>query len=289
MEVVGYLLAFIVGLVMGLIGAGGSILSSGLMIYIFGLNPMISASYTLLNVGIISLVGSIQYYRKDLVQIRTGLLFAAPAIVTVLYMRAYVVPSIPHIIFESGSMAFSKDLFVKLVFAILMIIIAWNMITKKTVETQKANNLNAWMVTLIGIIVGLLTGIVGVGGGFMIVPALLFFTGLNVKTAVGTSLFIITLNTGVGFFGDFAAGVVYNWAFLIKFISLTVLGMLISGLVVHKVQTEKIKKLFAIVMLFLGTWIIFKELWFDCKRVNETIIESSSPGLEPHRIFYRFD
>ena len=289
MEVIGYLLAFIVGLVMGLIGAGGSILSSGLMMYMFGLTPMISASYTLLNVGIISLVGFIQYYRRDLVHIHTGLLFAVPAIITVLYMRAFVMPSIPEILFESGGLVFSKELFVMLVFAILMIVIAWNMMTKKPGEEQKAHNVNPSMVILIGIVVGVLTGIVGVGGGFMIVPALFLFTGLNMKMAVGTSLFIITLNTAVGFMGDFAAGVVYNWAFLTKFISLTVLGMLVSGLVVHKVQTEKIKKLFAIVILALGIWIIFKELIFDCKRSNKTIIEYSSPGLEPHRIFYRFD
>lgn len=274
---------------MGLIGAGGSILSSGIMIYIFGISPLISASYTLLTVGVISLVGAIQYYRKDMIDLTTGLLFAIPAIITVLGMRAFVMPSIPATIFKFQGIVLSKELFVMLVFAILMIIIAWNMMGNKMGKAQKVDHKNSLWVILIGTGVGILTGIVGVGGGFIIVPALVLFTRLNMKTAVGTSLFIITLNTAVGFFGDLSSGVQYNWSFLSKFISLTVSGMLISGFLVEKIQTDKLKKLFAMIILALGCWIIVKGLLIDCRRVNKTMAESSSPGLEPNRVFYRFE
>lgn len=110
MELIGFVLAFIVGIVMGLIGAGGSILSSGLMIYIFGINPIISASYTLLNVGVISLIGSVQYYRKNLVDVTTGLLFALPAVTTILCMRSFIMPAIPPVVAQYHGLIVSKEL-----------------------------------------------------------------------------------------------------------------------------------------------------------------------------------
>ena len=185
-------MAFIVGLLMGLIGAGGSILSSGLMIYIFGFNPALSASYTLLNVGIISLIGTVQYYRKNLVDFTAGLLFSLPAIVTVLCMRSLIMPAIPDVPFEYNGLVVTKELCMMLVFAILMILIAWNMIHNGDNRNKRGTGaVHKPVVFLTAPIVGVLTGIVGVGGGFLIVPALLFFNGLDIKTAVGTSLFII--------------------------------------------------------------------------------------------------
>ena len=290
MEVIGFTLAFIIGIVMGLIGAGGSILSSGLMVYIFGLNPVISASYTLVNVGVISLIGAIQYYRKNLMDITTGLLFSIPAIVTVLGMRAFVMPAVPAVLFQYHGVIVSKDLAIMLVLAALMIVIAWNMMRKNpSITKPKQTMVNKSAIMFIGLIVGILTGVVGVGGGFIIVPALFFFTGLDMKTAVGTSLFSITLNTMVGFLGDYAAGVCYNWEFLIKFIAVTVTGMFISGLLVHKIPTESLKKLFGVVILSLGCWIIIKELVIEQKIVIKTIIETPAPELELHGIHLWLD
>jgi uncharacterized membrane protein YfcA len=261
MELFGFVLAFIIGVIMGLIGAGGSILTSGVMIYIFGLNPVISASYTLLNVGVISLIGSVQYYRKELVDVNTGLFFSIPAIAIVLAMRFYIVPAIPAIIFQYEQLVFTKELLIMLVFAILMIVIGCNMISNgKAHRKPKQTETNKPLIILIGIGVGMLTGFVGVGGGFIIVPALFFFTSLDMKKAIGTSLFIITLNTAIGFLTDFSSGIDYNWIFLLKLIFVTVSGMLVSGLVISRIKTDNLKKVFAIAMFIFGCWIIVKEL-----------------------------
>lgn len=265
---------------MGLIGAGGSILSSGLMIYIFGLNPIISASYTLLNVGVISFIGSVQYYKKNLVNIPVGIFFALPAIATVLCMRSFIMPAIPDVLFEFQGLIMSKELSIMLAFASLMIVIAGTMISEsKPAIKQKATTVNKPVVALIGLAVGILTGLVGVGGGFVIVPALFFFTGLDMKSAVGTSLFIITLNTAVGFISDFSSGTIYNWMFLLKFILVTVTGMLISGLMISKIKTEKVKKLFAVIILLVGCWIIIKELVLERTLADKTVIDVKTDAL----------
>lgn len=291
MELLGFILAFVVGIVMGIIGAGGSILSSGLLVYVFGLNPVVSASYTLLNVGAISLVGSVQYFRKNLVDIRTGLLFSVPALVTVLAMRRVVMPAIPPVIFRYNGVMLSKDVVVMLVFATLMIVIAWNMLTQRppiTDEKRKTER-KKFAVAGTGMAVGILTGIVGVGGGFMIVPALFLFTGLNMKTAVGTSLFVITINTTAGFLGDFSAGICYNWEFLSKFILVTVGGMLTSSLLVQRIRANRLKKLFAIVILCLGCWIIVKEILLDQKLVQHQVSENSAPIFQPRGALLWYD
>ena len=182
-------------MIMGLVGAGGSILSSALMIYVFGFNPVISASYTLVNVGVIALVGSLQYYRNKLVNIEAGILFAVPAIITVSLMRRIVMPSIPDMLVRFDFFVFSKQLCVTLVFALLMIWIACNMLLKnnRAVKQAKMVRNRHLAIVLTGMLVGILTGFVGVGGGFIVVPALFFFTSLDMKSSIGTSLFIITI------------------------------------------------------------------------------------------------
>ena len=288
MELVGYSLAFIVGIGMGLLGAGSSILCSALMIYIFGVNPILSASYTLLNVAIISLIGTMQYYRKSLVSVPTGLIFSMPAIATVLCMRSFVMPSVPAVLLEHHGLVVSKELCMMVGFAILMIVIAWKMIRDPNRGHQSGSKA---FVFFAAVFVGVLTGAVGIGGGFLIVPALLF-TGLAMKTAVGTSLFIITLNTVAGFISDFSSGVGYDWMFLSKFIAVGVAGMLISGSLVEKIKTEKLKKAFGIVILAAGFWILFKELLLEQKRIihdnspaNRCVCPTTGPAVEMNSIF----
>lgn len=260
-ELGGFVLVFIIGIVMGMIGAGGSILTASVLVYVFSISPVLSASYTLLNVGVISTVGFAQYYRRDLVDIRTGLLFAMPALVMVFTMRRFVMPLIPSTVFSYGNFTISKDLMVMLLFAILMIFISWSMIRKPVYKEQvvQQTSPSATMI-LPGLLVGILTGFTGAGGGFVIVPALIFFSGLDIKKAIGTSLFIIAINTAIGFIGDYSSGVCYNWFFLFKLVSVTVAGMICSNWLSLKVSNDKLKRIFGVTIFVIGCWIIAREL-----------------------------
>ncbi len=261
LELAGYLMVFIIGVVMGMIGAGGSILTSSVLIYVFSINPVLSASYTLLNVGIISLVGVVQYFRKDQVDIRTGLMFALPALLVVFIMRRLIMPSIPTCICQFGSFGLTKELMVMVVFALVMILVSWSMILQPVPKgNTRSNNRSGLAMILPGGLAGIITGFTGAGGGFVIVPALIFFTGLDIKKAVGTSLFIISINTASGFIGDYSSGVQYDWSFLLKLISVTVAGMLFSSLLANRISNTKLRRVFGITILAIGCWIVIKEL-----------------------------
>jgi len=262
LELAGYLMVFIIGVVMGIIGAGGSILTSSVLIYIFSINPVLSASYTLLNVGIISLVGVVQYFRKNQVDVRTGFLFALPALLVVFLMRRIIMPSIPSCICQFGTFELTRKLLVMIVFAAVMILVSWSMIRQPLPkENIVQNQRSALALILPGGLAGIITGFTGAGGGFVIVPALIFFTGLDIKKAVGTSLFIIAINTATGFISDYSSGVQYDWSFLFKLISVTVAGMLFSSLLTTRISNNKLRRVFGITILVIGCWIVIKELF----------------------------
>ncbi len=248
---------------MGLIGAGGGILSTTILVYLFGLSPAVSASYTLLNVSIISLAGSVGYYRKRLVDFKIGMFFAIPSMVIVICMRRWIMPAIPEHIFQFQHLVFTKNLLILLVFALLMIAIAYNMVFgSASTERGLAYEPSTVKLLLLGCSVAILTGFAGIGGGFIIVPALVYFAKLNIKTAVGTSLFIILVNTTVGFFSDFSLGLAFDWGFLLKFIGITLAGMLISSRFSKSVNSVQLKKTFGISIFIIGCWIIIKEIFF---------------------------
>lgn len=261
LELAGYLMVFVIGVVMGMIGAGGSILTSSVLIYVFSINPVLSASYTLLNVGIISLVGVVQYLRKDQVDIRTGLLFALPALLVVFIMRRMIMPAIPSCICQFGSFELTKELLVMIAFALVMILVAWSMIRQPIPKENSIQNSRSGLNMIIpGGLAGIITGFTGAGGGFVIVPALIFFANLDIKKAIGTSLFIISINAATGFIGDYSSGVHYDWTFLFKLISVTVGGMIFSSLLANRISNNRLRRVFGITILVIGCWIVIKEI-----------------------------
>jgi uncharacterized protein len=263
LETAGYFLALLTGLLMGLIGAGGGILSTTILVYLFGVSPALSASYTLLNVSIISLVGSVGYYSKKRVDFKIGLFFAIPSLILVICMRKWIMPAIPEHIFQFQHLVFTKNLLILLVFAALMIAISCNMVFGSTpAERGPAYEVSPGKLFLLGCAVAVLTGFAGIGGGFIIVPALVYFAKLNIKMAVGTSLFIIFVNTTVGFISDFSSGLVFDWGFVLKFIGITLAGMLISSRFSKSVNSVQLKKIFGISIFIIGCWIIIKEIFF---------------------------
>lgn len=260
MEYVGFALALFIGLTLGTIGAGGAILTITVLVYILGFSPIEATTYSLVIVGISAFVGSIDYFRKGLVDLKKGLFFSFPAFVMVFIMRKFVLPSLPEIIYQSSSFTLSKDLLVMVIFALLMIGASYSMIvSRKTAIELTKQEVNYWIIFLEGLIVGALTGFVGAGGGFMIIPALVLFAKLPMKKAVGTSLVIITINSAFGAIGDFSAGVEMDWNFLLKFVGLTILGVLLGGRFTKSIDGERLKPAFGWFVLIMGIWILVKE------------------------------
>lgn len=260
MEIIGFGLAFLIGITLGLIGAGGSILTVTVLVYVMGISPTMATTYSLFIVGISSLVGSIDYFRKGLIDIRKGLFFSFPAFIMVFSMRKFVMHRIPEIIYQSESFTFTKNLLVMLLFALLMIGASYSVIkTRKEAKALIKSKVSYWVIFLEGIVVGVLTGFVGAGGGFMIIPALIIFAQLPMKEAVGTSLMIITINSLFGVIGDFSAGAILDWEFLLKFVCCTIGGVLVGGYLSKRVDGEKLKPAFGWFILVMGCWIIIKE------------------------------
>jgi uncharacterized membrane protein YfcA len=261
MEMVGFLFATLIGITLGLVGAGGSILTITVLVYVLNISPTLSTTYSLFIVGITSFVGSIDYFRKGLVDLEKGLFFSFPAFIMVFLMRTFVMPHIPEIVYESSTLTVSKNLMVMLIFALLMIGASYSMIrSNKRPTEQISHKISYWMIFVEGILVGILTGFVGAGGGFMIIPAMVIFAKLPMKKAVGTSLLIITINSTFGAIGDFSAGIALDWYFLTKFAGCTIAGILLGGYLSKKIDGEKLKPAFGWFVLVVGCWVIVKEL-----------------------------
>ncbi|HEX5170031.1 MAG TPA: sulfite exporter TauE/SafE family protein, partial [Cyclobacteriaceae bacterium] len=215
MEAIGYVASVCIGVVLGILGGGGSILSIPILVYLFNVDAVMASAYSLFIVGVTSLVGAVPKYREQLVNIRTGLIFGIPSILAIFSTRRWIVPSIPDILFHIGDFAFTKRILLLGIFAVLMILASIAMIKKRGVFESDENGYHIIGIIIQGLLIGFLTGLVGAGGGFLIIPALVLLTGIPFKTAVGTSLFIIAVNSLIGFLGD-VLNYEIQWNFLFE-------------------------------------------------------------------------
>lgn len=194
MEILGYIASILMGLTLGMIGGGGSILTVPILVYLFQINPVIATAYSLFIVGLTALVGGGFYLKKGEVDLKTGFV-AIPSFIGVYLTRAYVMPQLPDPVFTIASISFAKPLLIMIVFAVLMVAASLSMIKSKTSNVSSPKEMKALnrliLISLEGLVVGAITGFVGAGGGFLIIPALVILVGLPMKIAVGTSLFII--------------------------------------------------------------------------------------------------
>jgi uncharacterized protein len=261
MEWIGYFCSVLIGLILGLIGGGGSILSIPILVYLFQLEPVIASAYSLFIVGMTSLVGAVPKYKEHLVDFRTGLLFGIPSIVAIFSTRKWVVPAIPDVIVDTGSFILSKRILLLGVFALLMIIASVTMIRNKQKLMQDDPRYNLLLLIVEGILIGFLTGLVGAGGGFLIIPALVLFTGLPFKTAVGTSLFIIAINSLMGFMGD-VLNYTIDWFFLLTITGLAIIGIVIGHYLSVHVSSRRLRYAFGWFVLVTGIYILIRELFF---------------------------
>jgi uncharacterized membrane protein YfcA len=260
LEILGYTSAILIGLSLGLIGGGGSILTVPILVYLLGVEASETApAYSLFVVGTASAIGAIIKYRKGLVEMKTAVIFGLPAIVAVYTTRRLLVPAIPDDIFTVDDFIFTKRLFVMGLFAILMILASISMIKgrKKIIQTEE-QKFNYPLILTEGILVGILTGLVGAGGGFIIIPALVMLSNLPMKKAIGTSLVIIAAKSLFGFVGDLSI-IEIDWKLLIIFTSLAVAGVFIGNQLSHKIDGSKLKKGFGWFLLVMGIIILIKE------------------------------
>lgn len=261
-EIAGYTAALLIGLSLGLIGGGGSILTVPVLVYLLGVNPVLSTAYSLFVVGTTALAGSLAYMKNGMVHYKTAIAFGIPSIVAVYLTRKFVIPAIPDILVSIGAIHLTKNMFVMLLFAVLMVAASVSMIrgTKgKEHLREEPHSLNYPFVLLEGIVVGMLTGLVGAGGGFLIIPALVLLARLPMKTAVGTSLLIIAAKSLIGFTGDIGTQPI-NWAFMLAFTSLAVVGILLGSYLSRFIADAKLKPIFGWFVLLMGVCILVKEL-----------------------------
>ncbi len=260
-EVLGYVGALLIGLVLGLIGGGGSILTVPILVYALTLNPVLATAYSLFVVGATSLVGAIKNIMKGMVDFKTAIIFAIPAFIAVYLTRAYLIPAIPEELFYVGDFMVTKNLAIMLFFAIIMLLASISMIWSKRKETDENTivTYNYPLIIIEGVVVGVITGIVGAGGGFLIIPALVLLAKLPMKKAVATSLFIIAIKSLVGFLGD-VQNLDIDWKFLLSFTAISILGIFIGMWLNKFIDGKKLKKVFGWFVLVMGVYIIYKEL-----------------------------
>ncbi len=261
-QILGYLGALVIGVVLGLIGGGGSILTVPLLVYLLAINPVVATAYSLFVVGVSSLLGALQNVRKGLVDFRTAIVFAIPAFIAVYATRKFFVPAIPLQLFEVNGFMVTRDIGIMVFFAIIMLLASYSMIKgrcKNCDEESAVISYNYPLIILEGLVVGVLTGIVGAGGGFLIIPALVLLAKLPMKKAVATSLLIIAIKSLIGFIGD-VENMDIDWPFLLSFTAFSVMGILIGVWLNKFIDGNKLKKSFGWFVLVMGIYIIFKEI-----------------------------
>lgn len=264
MEIIGFAAAIVMGLSLGLIGGGGSILTVPILVYLFGINPILSTAYSLFVVGLTSAVGAFSHFRKGNVHLKTAIIFGAPSIVAVFLVRKFVVPAIPDHIFSVGSFELTKSVGVLVLFAVLMLLASFSMIRKQKTENEKRGGiqLNFPLIFIEGLLVGGVTGLVGAGGGFLIIPALVLLAGLPMKQAVGTSLLIIALKSLIGFTGDLGSGQEIDYRFMLFFSTFAMVGIVAGSYLTKFISNEKLKPAFGWFVMVMGVYILVKELLF---------------------------
>uniref|UniRef100_UPI0040487A64 sulfite exporter TauE/SafE family protein n=2 Tax=Algoriphagus sp. TaxID=1872435 RepID=UPI0040487A64 len=259
--IIGFAAAILIGVSLGLIGGGGSILTVPVLVYILGIDPVLATAYSLFVVGSTSLVGAGTYMKKGLVNYKTALVFAIPSFIAVFLTRKFLVPALPDPLFSIGEAMITKNIGIMVFFALIMLAASYSMIRGKKGESEEEEEVkfNLPMIALEGSVVGVITGIVGAGGGFLIIPALVLLAKLPMKMAVGTSLLIIAAKSLIGFLGDLSSQTI-DWQLLLIFTGLSIVGIFIGSALSKKINEKVLKTGFGWFVLLMGIYIITKEL-----------------------------
>jgi len=260
LDFLGYTSALIIGISLGLIGGGGSILAVPVLAYLFSVNEKIATAYSLFIVGSSALVGGLKQHFKGYVDWKTGMIFGIPAIIGVTLVRYYVVPSLPETLFNIGSFELTRRMAMFGLFAILMIPAALSMLKeKKERQVSREVKCNYPLIFIEGLLVGGITGLIGAGGGFLIIPALVILANVEMKTAIGTSLIIIAFKSLLGFFLGDALQMQIDWQFLTIFTGLSLVGIFVGSYLGNFINGKKLKKGFGYFIFIMAVFIFYME------------------------------
>ncbi len=266
MEIVGFVGALFMGLSLGLVGSGGAILTVPILVYLFSIDTLLATTYSLFMVGITSLVGATVRAGSGNINWPMTFMFGVPSMISVYVSRSVLLPLLPDVVFHTSYFILHKSLFLLLLFAILMLIAAYSMIRNHDEHSElndKNGQFNPWALIYKGLLVGIVTGFLGAGGGFLIIPALVLMARTPMKKAVGTSLVIIAANSFMGFWRDYSLHHLIDWRFLLQFSTIAILGIMIGSALSHKISGDKLKPIFGYFILLMGIYIIFKELFLS--------------------------
>jgi len=259
MYFIGLILSLVIGVVLGLVGGGGSILTVPLVNEFFGESLLVATTYSLFVVAVASGFGVLQRIKHDQVDFKQGFVFVIPSMITAFIIRMWIMPLFP-ISFALSDFQLSRDVVITVLLIFVMFYTAFRTLFIKTKPT-KSDTPNS-IVILFGILTGTLSGFIGAGGGFIIVPILLRL-GLDMKKAVGTSMFIIAIQSSVALIGDLfneeiMANEGINWPLLLTITGVTVGGVFIGGLFQKKVTGTFLRNVFSIILLIVASGLIFK-------------------------------
>ncbi len=265
MIAVGYVLGLVIGICLGMMGAGGAILTIPVLVYIFDLSPLTSTTYSLFIVGITAFIGSVGYVSNRLYNLKAVIFFGVPSLVSVWITGKIIMPAIPNELFNIGNTLITKDLLIMLLFSILMILSSIVMIRSSRVirkeDYAETKRFRYGLILFIGLFIGFLTGLLGVGGGFLIIPALVILANLPMKIAIGTSLALITVNSLLGFVSKIGPEILIDWGFLLFFSSLAAAGILTGVYLSKYVSGERLKFYFGYFVLVLGIIVLGQEFF----------------------------
>lgn len=263
MELLGYILAILIGVSLGLIGSGGSILTIPILVYLMGIEPLIATSYSLFIVGVSALVGGIRKAIDGFVNFKMVIYFGIPSIFMVLFTRAFIIPNIPDVLLEYNGYSLDKGTFVMAFFALIMLLASISMIKNRGDDYYVQNGAFEYKtVFLKGIAMGIVTGMVGAGGGFLVIPTLVVSARMEMKIAIGTSLFIVAFNSLIGFLGYLEIDKhPIDWSLLLVFASASIVGIFVGSWGSKKIDGDKLKVGFGWFVLVMGLYILWREVF----------------------------
>ena len=256
-DIIGYISAIIIGIILSLIGGGGSILTIPVLVYILTIEPILATTYSLFIVGITAFFGAI---KNNNIDFKIGVIFTLPSLLSIYFTRRFILPSLPEKIKITSSLYYKIDELILIFLAFIMVFAAASMITNRNNSIIK-KEINYFIIVIEGLVIGLVTGLVGAGGGFLIIPMLVLFGGLSMKKAIGTSLMIISLKSLIGIIGDFQLALNIDWIFLLSFSCFSLFGMFIGLYISRFLSGEKLKKIFGYFVLSIAVFIFLKELY----------------------------
>lgn len=261
-HILGYAGAVGTGLILGLLGGGGALLSIPVLVYLFNLPAATATGYSLFLIGVTAMGGALENIRKQLVDYRAALYYGIPSALSVYSVRRFLIPALPNQFFTLNNFTLDKDHFILFLLILVMLIAGYKMIKHNApVKDEHAGEaIDVTKLATYAILIGAFLGLVGAGGGFLMIPALVLFAHLSMRKAVGTSLLLVALNSFIGFLGDVHSNPAMDWTFLFAFSSCSIAGVLIGTYLHRFIHGDAMKKYFGWFIVSLAVLMIIKEI-----------------------------